>query len=736
MELECNELERAYTLMNAGNYQDTVSVLLAYLKDSPQDYEAQFLLARAYSSMSNFANSFVWCKKAADEGKIPAAQALLALHYCEGVGVKKSGPDASYYVKMAIEANDPEAWNSIHLCQGLMYWEGLGVDKDVTKAYRHFKEVQGIELADEYAKAIEEFYPINNEGKIDLKKRKRSKWATFFLWMAILINLILLSTNITAYSVGESSMITLVVNAILVIFPFGVLFWQRWAFWGMVAVLLLSFPVEIFHIMDGKMENLFGLPFLLSVTPSLYFLPLMTLFIHKKGYCQPLYALMGKEDTGCHPTRRALNRLLCYGEGEAYKIDASRTKMFSIYHYLGMALISVLAVCGAWGVAQNRFGLELEWNIFNSTSMWTFFSIIGFFLQFLDWTHMSFERGTLSTKPDGQNEFNPSDDIMDKMEGSFLWPLICHLFLIPAMYGAMIYYALMGGLALIGGIMPYVLALIVLGSVYFYYKWGVLLRQRKYRVGMLMAMSVLFALVYINLAGNISLDFGIGSGEATAVETRFVRCTGNKVNLREYPDAKSARLYEAANCFGDLYFKNEAEEYDSPMQLSDTDIVPVLAEEGDWYKLSIRGLSAYAMKKFFVTIPPSNLDEGIRNNVWMQLVQRTSGKYKGCWLYYEEDAMGGVTTFYLGKKQKEGILFFRQANCSWDSSLIKVNENTGDAIYNGCLMTIVDGREKIDLKGTSDEFFKSVFEMGEDCHIGVHYFGETNRFVWSYSEYN
>lgn len=507
------DLEQAYALMDAGNYQDTVNILLDYLRRSPQDYEAQYLLARAYSCMNDFTNSFIWCKKAADEGKIPAAQAFLAIHYCEGVGVKKSGPDASHYIKLAIAANDPDAWNSIHLCQGIMCRNGIGVDKDVPKAYKHFKQVQGIGLADEYAKAIEESYPITAEGKIDLKRRKRSKWATFFLWVAILINLLFLTGNSAAFMVDSAPLMAIVVNILFVALPFFVLFWQSWAFWGMLGTFMLSVPLCVFLLFAMDMEGSLSILSLLFANTFLYLFSLLTLLIHKKGYCQPWYALMKKEDTGCNPVRRVFARLLRYGEGDAYKIDASQTKMFSMYHYTGIVLISVLAACGAWGVAQNRFGLELEWNIFNSTRMWTVFSIIGFFLQFLDWTHMSFERGVEVTYSDNSKKFYKSNDIMDNMEGSFFWPLLCHLFLIPMMYGAMIYYVLMGGLALIGGVMPYVLALLVLGSVYFYYKWGVLLRQRKYRIGLLVAMSALFALLYIDLADNISLDFGSGGSD-------------------------------------------------------------------------------------------------------------------------------------------------------------------------------------------------------------------------------
>ena len=125
MDARAYKLEQAYELMNAGEYQQTVEILLEYIKQSPQDYEAQYLLARAYACLDDFKHSFEWCKKAADEGRLLAACALLALHYCEGVGVKKSGPDTLYYIRLAEQSDDPEVWNSINLCKGIMYWQGL-----------------------------------------------------------------------------------------------------------------------------------------------------------------------------------------------------------------------------------------------------------------------------------------------------------------------------------------------------------------------------------------------------------------------------------------------------------------------------------------------------------------------------------------------------------------------------------------------------------------------------------
>lgn len=739
MNTRAYKLEQAYGLMEAGEYQQTVEILLEYLKQSPQDYEAQYLLARAYTCLDDFTHSFQWCKKAADEGGLLVACALVALHYCEGVGVKKSGPDTLYYIRLAEQSDDPAVWDSINLCKGIMYWQGLGVDKNVPKAYSHFKKAEGLALAGEYISFIEDNYPMTADGKIDLKQHKRSKWATFLLWIVILSNSFSLMSSYVAYSEGGGSIGNVIINALLVIFPFFVLFWQKWAFGGMLTTFFL-FP---YMVLNQNINTSDGNAMLFtSVFNAIFYLfSLLALLVRKKGYCNPWCALTGKEDTGCNPVRRVFGRILRYGDSDAYKLDAPQTKLFSVFHYIGIVLMVALSAWAAWGVAQKSFGLGVEWNIFHSTGLWTFFSVIGFFLQFFNWQHTSFDHVTEVTYADGSKKRYKSQDIIDNMEGSFLWPLISHLFLIPAIYGAVIYYVLMICLALIGGIMPYVLALLVVGSVYFYYKLGIRMKQRKFRMVLLVVMSVLFAFAYVGLADNISFNFNFFSENNIGIqeEKRFVRCVGNGVNLREQPDANSARLYREASDSGRMFFiQGNADSSYSPYQLFDTNIVQLLSEEGDWYKLAVDGVQVYALKKYFVPIYPADLEEGLEKHSWMKnhLVRCTSGKYKHSWLFYEENEMDEMTTFYSGEKKGDFILFTEYACLIWqDNPLVKLeNSASGYINYEGCDMLVVNGEKIIDLKNISDDFLSKVFEKAETCQTQLFYFREINSFLWIYNE--
>lgn len=743
------ELSQAHEWMDAGQYQDVVNLLLGYLKQSPQDHEAQFLLARAYSALQDFTNSFLWCKKAADEGGVPGAQALLALHYCEGVGVKKSGPDALRYIKLASVSKDADVWNSINLCKGMMYWMGLGVERNIPEAYRHFRLAQGFDIAREYIKLIEESYPMTDEGEIDLKQRKRSKWATFFLWIALLYNLSLYSLALFSTFVEYSDMdvvidvltdMPIIVGLLSAILPIFVLLWKRWAFWAMVGLFVLIVPLSVVAVM--RQGDVSYISYLALLYTNILFYPLifLTLLIRRRGYCQPLCALTGLRDTGINPVRRLFGRILCYGEGDAYILGARRTKLFSVYHYVGLGLMVLLAAWGAWGVAQNRFDLGVEWNIFKSSGLWFFLSVIGFFLQFFNWQHTSFDHVTEVTYTDGSKKRYKSRDVMDVMEGQFLWPFIAHLFLIPAVYGAMMYYVIMIGLAVLGGVMPYVLAALVLASVYVYYKGGVWLKQRKYRIGLLVTMSLAFGMTYLLLSGDASLpSLNIGSGYAQSSDPRFVRCTASAVNLRERPDANSARLYMEASDSGRREFLVEDTNFfGDPRQLNDGEIVQVVAEEGDWYELLVDGVHVYAMKQFFVPIYPANIELGLKGNEGMKdlLVYYNSGKYKKQWIYNDYNEMDELQTFYGGKSHGKGILFTKRAYLWWNNELVKDNPaSPSGKMYENCPLLLRNQYSYIlDIRNAPEDFLDKIFAEAEACEVTLYYFVETDRFVWTYNE--
>lgn len=123
---------------------------------------------------------------------------------------------------------------------------------------------------------------------------------------------------------------------------------------------------------------------------------------------------------------------------------------------------------------------------------------------------------------------------MDTMEGQFLWPLLSHLIIIPAFYGAAIYYILMIILAIISSVVPYLLGGAVIGSIILYFKWGKGLNQRKFRYALLTLITLFFGVVFSTIffeSGNSHLNETVS---ATAPK-QFLKCVENQINLRQQP---------------------------------------------------------------------------------------------------------------------------------------------------------------------------------------------------------
>lgn len=87
------------------------------------------------------------------------------------------------------------------------------------------------------------------------------------LWMVILDNSFSLLTSYASYSEGMGSIENVIIYALLVIFPFFVLFWKKWAFVGMVAAFFLSHIRLSTKYIGGYSTRHFceGIPFLISL---------------------------------------------------------------------------------------------------------------------------------------------------------------------------------------------------------------------------------------------------------------------------------------------------------------------------------------------------------------------------------------------------------------------------------------------------------------------------------------
>lgn len=151
-----------------------------------------------------------------------------------------------------------------------------------------------------------------------------------------------------------------------------------------------------------------------------------TLLIRKDGYAHPWCTLSGKADNGCNPARRLADHILCYGEGSAYQTASPEMKKYHYVLYAITALMSILAIVSAIQVFRSDIGWEVEWNIFESPGLWGTFSFIGFFLQFFNWQHTSFEHATEVTFQDGSKKTIRAETSWIPWKGNF-YGRCCHI---------------------------------------------------------------------------------------------------------------------------------------------------------------------------------------------------------------------------------------------------------------------------------------------------------------------
>ena len=147
-------------------------------------------------------------------------------------------------------------------------------------------------------------------------------------------------------------------------------------------------------------------------------------------------------------------------------------------------LTAITAVCAIMGsvsmIIAGDTSMSIEWNMFKSVLFYPLF-FIGIIASF--WQKFS-SYDTYNVKKDSSgNEISreKSGDITDFLMGHVIMPLVTRLILFPLMVAAIIYYPLMGLLSLLGVILPYLLAILLVVSVFFYYKYANILVFKKKR---------------------------------------------------------------------------------------------------------------------------------------------------------------------------------------------------------------------------------------------------------------
>ena len=320
----------------------------------------------------------------------------------------------------------------------------------------------------------------------------------------------------------------------------------------------------------------------------------------------------------------------------SYENEESLSDRYRLYVTIITVCMTLLGIYAIYAVFTSGidWGFDIDWNCFKSP-FFPVLAVIGFFLQFFNWQHTSMETWIGTKKPtDNDFKWKKSNDIMDVMFGGCLMPILSHLLIIPCIYGALMWYAIMGALHLLGKVSPFMITALIAGVVFMFYRLGNNISTNRYR----MAILVIFTLMEGGILGgtaylmknydSISIFNSMSVSSENAVSIGICKITGNGVNLRLGPGTDFEK---------------------SGMSVSAGETYPLLEESGDWVKIDYNGTPLWLSSKF-CAITHKN-DNGENTNII----------YKeddlGCWTGDEEtETYATHTDTYEARQEGEASM--------------------------------------------------------------------------------
>ena len=249
--------------------------------------------------------------------------------------------------------------------------------------------------------------------------------------------------------------------------------------------------------------------------------------------------------------------------------------------------IAGLYVAWSYVSSDKDFGFDIEWKFWNSSFLWPILSIIGFFLQFLDWQHTSFKEGWVVKDSWGREKFVENNDVISSVFGGCVFPLIAHLFIIPCAYGAVLYYVIIIPLALLNALIPYLAALVSILLVVFFYNIAKNFAWKSSPLLKLFATMFVFLLLICCVSLPTVMDFGDEEEQSSVASSRpkaigYATVTTKIANLRRGPGTD----YE-------ICMMPNGEK----IQLKQGDEIQVLEDAGDWFKILLNDNETAYIKK-------------------------------------------------------------------------------------------------------------------------------------------
>lgn len=139
------------------------------------------------------------------------------------------------------------------------------------------------------------------------------------------------------------------------------------------------------------------------------------------------------------------------------------------------------------------FGIAVNWNFFTSAWFWPLF-VIGLVLAIVFWGkfgHWGGQPYDVYEDSNGNKVAKRNDDVVENMFWHFAFPILGHFILEPIIYGCLIYYPLMCVFALLGLILPYALAVILLAIPVLFFLSEKYTQNLRFRSAILIVVTLL-----------------------------------------------------------------------------------------------------------------------------------------------------------------------------------------------------------------------------------------------------
>lgn len=184
-----------------------------------------------------------------------------------------------------------------------------------------------------------------------------------------------------------------------------------------------------------------------------------------------------------------------------------------------VALASAFLIYEMFANADLR--IKPQWNMFKSWLMGPLF-IVGFVISVLHLgkNHYSYDYYEQEYDSCGNKIGKPkkSYDVIDTVEGNCLVPLAMHFIVEPMLWAALIYYPLMCVVAILGALVPYILAIVIIALCYLVFMFPTKCNFR-YHSAALVAFSVLLTGIFV--FGGYSIQ-SMASGSSAPVQNNSI----------------------------------------------------------------------------------------------------------------------------------------------------------------------------------------------------------------------